>query len=72
MRGLLILSLIASTSPAHAQHLSARLQWQPETMAVDARLDQPVEIEIIGRAAVPAMELLSEKTGVSLGVEALL
>jgi hypothetical protein len=37
-------------------------------MSADARLDQPVQIEIIGRAAIPAMQLLSEKTGVSLGV----
>jgi hypothetical protein len=55
-------------SDAQAQHLGARLQWQPETMQADPRLDQPVEIEIIGRAAVPAMQILSEKTGVSLSV----
>jgi hypothetical protein len=71
MRRLLLPLLVygvVSFLPAHAQHPPARLQWQPETMAEDARLEQPVEIEIIGRAAVPAMELLSEETGVSLGV----
>ena len=68
MSRLLVVLLIAVTMPAHAQHLGARLQWQPETMAADARLDQQVEIEIIGRAAVPAMQMLSEKTGVSLAV----
>ena len=60
--------LVLSGPPALAQHLGARLQWQPETMPADPRLDQPVEIEIIGRAAVPALELLSQATGVSLGV----
>ncbi len=68
MRRLCILLLTVLASPAFGQHLGSRLQWQPETMAVDARLDQPVEIEIIGRAAVPAMKMLSDKTGVSLGV----
>ncbi|MFB3879889.1 MAG: hypothetical protein ACE149_01435 [Armatimonadota bacterium] len=60
--------LVAAVPPASAQHLGSRLQWQPETMAADPRLDQPVEIEIIGRAAVPALELLSQVTGVSLTV----
>jgi hypothetical protein len=55
-------------SPAAAQHLGARQQWQPEIADLDARLQQPVEIEIIGRAAVPALEILSEATGVSLSV----
>jgi hypothetical protein len=68
MRWLAIVSLLTIASPALAQHLGARLQWQPETMPADPRLDQPVEIEIIGRPAIPAMQLLSEKTGVSLGV----
>ncbi len=71
MRQLVVLAaavLFLATAPLHAQHLGARLQWQPETMAVDARLDQPVTIEILGRAAVPALEILSEATGVSLAV----
>jgi beta-lactamase regulating signal transducer with metallopeptidase domain len=44
-----------------------RNQWQPQTEH-DPRLQQPVHLEIIGRAAVPALQLLSEKTGVALGV----
>ena len=68
MRGLVLCLLIAVASPAFAQHLGARVQWQPETMQADARLQQSVEIKIIGRAAVPALKLLSDATGVSLGV----
>lgn len=56
----------AADSEGHRPGL--RDQWQPQTMAADPRLDQPVHIEILGRAAVPALKLLSEKTGVSLGV----
>jgi hypothetical protein len=37
-------------------------------MPADARLDQAVEVEILGRAAAPALGMLSEHTGVSLGV----
>ena len=44
-----------------------REQWQPET-GNDPRLQQPVEIEIIGRAAEPALVMLSEQTGVTLAV----
>jgi hypothetical protein len=36
-------------------------------MPADRRLDQRDEMEILGRAAVPALTLLSEQTGVSLG-----
>jgi hypothetical protein len=69
MRRLLpLLLIVLVTAPALGQHgLGAREQWQPQT-ARDERLQQPVEIEILGRAAVPALELLSEQTGVSLGV----
>ena len=71
MRHLLLLVLVSAVVPSlpvHAQHLGSRVQWQPETMAVDARLDQPVAIEILGRAAVPALSLLSDATAVSLTV----
>jgi hypothetical protein len=44
-----------------------RDQWQPQTEH-DARLAQPVRVEIPGRAAVPALEVLSKETGVSLQV----
>ena len=60
--------LLLATAPLHAQHLGARLQWQPEIADLDSRLQQKVEIEILGRAAVPALELLSNATGVSLTV----
>ncbi|MCJ7749474.1 MAG: hypothetical protein MUQ65_00010 [Armatimonadetes bacterium] len=60
--------LLLATAPLHAQHLGSRLQWQPEIADLDSRLQQKVEIEILGRAAVPALELLSEATGVSLSV----
>ncbi|MBN1460543.1 MAG: hypothetical protein JXA57_13500, partial [Armatimonadetes bacterium] len=56
------------TAPAGAQHLGARVQWQPQTANPDSRLEQPVDIEILGRAAVPALEILSGATGVSLTV----
>ncbi len=57
----------AADTPA-APRPALHNQWQPRTAALDPRLDQPVQIEILGRAAVPALKLLSEKTGVSLGV----
>jgi hypothetical protein len=51
------------------QHgLGAREQWQPQLGELDARLQQPVHLEILGRAAVPALAMLSEETGVSLTV----
>jgi len=57
-----------ATGPVHAQHaLGLREQWQPQ-LEHDARLSQPVEIEILGRAAVPALAILSEATGISLSV----
>jgi hypothetical protein len=57
----------ADTDPT--QHgLGAREQWQPQLADTDARLQQPVHIEIIGRAAAPALKMLSEQTGVSLEV----
>ena len=61
--------LLSAPLPARCEHaLGARQQWQPQVGDTDARLPQAVEIEIIGRAAVPALALLSEKTGVSLSV----
>jgi len=59
---------LLTTSPLLAQHLGSRLQWQPEIADLDSRLQQKVEIEILGRAAVPALKLLSDATGVSLSV----
>ncbi len=53
--------------PCFAQHAGLRQQWQPQTEG-DARLQQPVEMEIVGRAAVTGLPLLAEKTGVSLSV----
>ena len=61
-----VLSFLAAL-PASAQHLGSRQQWQPQTEN-DARLQQPVQLETIGRAAITGLPLLSEKTGVSLGV----
>ena len=72
MRLLVTLSvavLLLTASPLCAQHLGARLQWQPEISDTDARLQQPVDIEILGRASVPALKLLSEATGVMLADE---
>jgi beta-lactamase regulating signal transducer with metallopeptidase domain len=58
----------ASAAADADQHQpGVREQWQPQTEN-DPRLQQPVRIEILGRAAVPGLELLSEKTGVSLQV----
>jgi len=69
MRAFVAVSLLlVVAAPAGAQHLGARVQWQPQTASPDPRLEQPVDIEILGRAAVPALELLSEATGVSLTV----
>ncbi len=63
------LLLVLVTAPALAQHdLGARQQWQPQVSDADARLQQPVETEILGRAAVPALAMLSEATGISLSV----
>ncbi len=70
MRRLLALALlIVAVRPVFAQHgLGAREQWQPQVADTDTRLHQPVEIEILGRAAAPALAMLSDKTGVSLSV----
>jgi hypothetical protein len=68
MRFLLLVMALALASPVAAQDLGAREQWQPQIADIDARLAQSAEIEIIGRAAVPALEILSEATGVSLSV----
>ncbi len=69
MRLFAVLGLLLFTCTAlPAQHIGLREQWQPQTMPPDPRLDQAVEVETIGRAAVPALEILSEATGVSLTV----
>jgi len=62
-----VLALLFLTVSAHAQPLGAREQWQPQTED-DPRLQQQVEIEILGRAATTGLPLLAEKTGVSLSV----
>ena len=70
-RGLGIMALVVllalCSSDCLAQHLGFRQQWQPQTEN-DPRLQQTVEIEIMGRAAVTGLPILSEKTGVSLSV----
>jgi hypothetical protein len=58
-------SRAASEAPGHRPGL--RDQWQPQTEH-DPRLAQPVHIAILGRAAVPALEMLSKATGISLAV----
>jgi len=70
-----LLVAVASVQGADAQladettlhGLGAREQWQPQTES-DPRLQQPVHFEVLGRAAVPALAMLSEQTGVSLTV----
>jgi len=62
-----VVVLSAITSVAQAQHLGSRQQWQPQTES-DPRLQQPAQLEIIGRATITGLPILSEKTGVSLGV----
>jgi hypothetical protein len=69
---LLALALALGATPFRASDVEGhrpglRDQWQPQTEH-DPRLAQPVRIEILGRAAVPALELLSKATGVSLRV----
>jgi len=65
----ILVLLLSAPLPARCEHaLGARQQWQPQVGDTDARLQQAVEIEIVGRAAGPALALLSEKTGVSLSV----
>jgi len=55
-----------------AYHGPGRVQWQPQITEggydPDRRLEQRVRIEIPGRAAIPALALLSEKSDVSLQV----
>jgi len=63
-----VAALLLTASPLCAQHLGARVHWQPAISETDSRLQQPVEIEILGRAAIPALKLLSDATGVSLTV----
>ena len=64
--GFAVVSVVLVTS-AQAQHLGSRQQWQPQTEN-DPRVQQPVQLEIIGRAAITGLPILSEKTGVSLSV----
>jgi hypothetical protein len=70
---LLTLALFLSATPSRAADEASghrpglRDQWQPQTEH-DRRLAQPVRIEILGRAAVPALEMLSKETGVTLQV----
>jgi len=57
-----------AAAPDSGHHgLGAREQWQPQTEN-DPRLRQPVHFEVLGRAAVPALAMLCEMTGVSLAV----
>jgi beta-lactamase regulating signal transducer with metallopeptidase domain len=58
---------LAAGSESGQHGLGAREQWQPQTES-DPRLQQPVRLEILGRAAAPGLELLSKQTGVSLQV----
>jgi hypothetical protein len=73
MAFLLTLPLLLSAPPSPAADETSahrpglRDQWQPQTEH-DSRLAQPVHIEILGRAAVPALEMLSKETGVTLQV----
>jgi hypothetical protein len=73
MAFLLTLALLLSAPPSPAADETSahrpglRDQWQPQTEH-DPRLAQPVHIEILGRAAVPTLEMLSRQTGVSLSV----
>ena len=70
-----LLAAVASVQGADVQladgttlhGLGAREQWQPQTES-DPRLQHPVHFEILGRAAVPVLAMLSEQTGVSLTV----
>jgi|GEM_PF-2663388 len=65
-----VVALILALWPlsVEAQHLGARVQWQPEITDSDPRLHQTVETEIIGCAAVHALSKLSSATGVALAV----
>jgi beta-lactamase regulating signal transducer with metallopeptidase domain len=56
-----------AVADAEGHRPGLRDQWQPQTEH-DPRLAQPVRTEILGRAAVPALELLSKETGVTLRV----
>jgi hypothetical protein len=69
---LLTLALHLSGPPSRAADISGhrpglRDQWQPQTEH-DPRLARPVHIEILARAAVPALEMLSKATGTTLQV----
>ncbi len=58
-----------AATDADQHQFGLREQWQPKSVGgydPDRRIEQPVHIEILGRAAIPALALLSEKTGVSL------
>ncbi len=68
--GILLVVLLLAVHPVAAGSFLHQ-QWQPTTDGgydPDRRLEQPVVIEILGRAAIPTLKLLSEKTGVALGV----
>jgi beta-lactamase regulating signal transducer with metallopeptidase domain len=73
--GLTILAVLSCARGARAQdstagHTKLRQQWQPSATGAraDKRLDQNLTLDIVGRAAIPALKLLSQKTGVSLVV----
>ncbi len=63
----LTLALFGLVTAASAQHADTRQQWQPQTDQ-DPRLEQTVHVDIIGRAVVGGLPVLSEKTGVKLEV----
>lgn len=71
MRYLIVAVLLLLTViPSFAQHTTTRTQWQPTlpNAPQDVRLDQRFTLDIVGRAAIPVLEILSSKTGVSLAV----
>jgi hypothetical protein len=69
---LVIISLLLAVTPAPAQHLGGRQQWQPQITVggfdPDRRLEQTVKLDLLGRSAVSTLAIISEASNVSLYV----
>jgi hypothetical protein len=69
---ILIAAFLLSVTPALAQHLGSRQQWQPQVTVggydPDRRLEQTVKLDILGRSAISALAIISQASNLSLYV----
>lgn len=68
MRLALGVILVLCADRVFAGQPGQREQWQPEAVETDRRLGERVNIEILARSAAVALRMISQETGVDLGV----